>query len=74
MYNVRIRSMPYRKSRSKSMGVNSEYGKLRKVLLCKPDYFKWLPINPVAKKALAGGQTFCLTSAPWFLILDTSPA
>ena len=56
------------------MGVNSEYGKLRKVLLCKPDYFKWLPINPVAKKALAGGQTFCLTSAPWFLILDTSPA
>lgn len=42
------------------MGVSSEYGRLRKVLLCRPDYFRWLPINPVAKKALAGGQTFTI--------------
>jgi len=42
------------------MGVNSEYGRLRKVLLCRPDYFRWLPINPVAKKALAEGQTFTI--------------
>jgi len=42
------------------MGVNSEYGRLRKVLLCRPNYFRWLPINPVAKKALTGGQTFTI--------------
>jgi len=42
------------------MSADNEYGKLRKVLLCKPRYFRWLPINPVAKKALAGGQTFTI--------------
>lgn len=42
------------------MGVNSEYGRLRKVLLCRPNYFRWLPVNPVAKKALAEGQTFTI--------------
>lgn len=42
------------------MGVNSEYGKLRKVLLCRPDYFRWLPLNPIAKKTLAEGQTFTI--------------
>ncbi len=42
------------------MGVSSEYGKLRKVLLCRPDYFRWLPLNPVAKKTLAEGQTFTI--------------
>lgn len=40
------------------MTVNNEYGRLRRVVLCKPDYFKWMPVNPSAKKALAGGQTF----------------
>lgn len=42
------------------MGVSSEYGRLRKVLLCRPDYFRWLPLNPVAKKTLAEGQTFTI--------------
>lgn len=31
---------------------DNEYGKLRKVLLCKPQYFEWEPINEVAKKNL----------------------
>ena len=40
------------------MGVTNEYGRLRKAIVCKPDYFKWLPINDIVKKALASGQTF----------------
>lgn len=31
---------------------DNEYGRLRKVLLCKPDYFQWQNINEVAKKNL----------------------
>ena len=40
------------------MNINSEYGKLRRVVLCRPDYFKWLPVNASAKKALAEGRSF----------------
>lgn len=42
------------------MGVSNEYGRLRKVLLCRPDYFKWVPTNEINKKALASGQTFTI--------------
>lgn len=42
------------------MGVSNEYGRLRKVLLCRPDYFKWVPTNGINKKALASGQTFTI--------------
>ncbi len=35
---------------------DNEYGRLRKVLLCKPKYFEWQPINEVAKKYLEGGK------------------
>jgi len=31
---------------------DNEYGKLRKVLLCKPTYFEWEPINETAKRYL----------------------
>ncbi|MDL2264190.1 hypothetical protein LJC31_06010 [Synergistaceae bacterium OttesenSCG-928-I11] len=31
---------------------DNEYGRLRKILLCKPDYFEWEKINEVAKKNL----------------------
>lgn len=31
---------------------DNEYGKLRKVLLCKPTYFEWEPINELAKRNL----------------------
>lgn len=38
--------------------MDNEYGKLRKVLLCPPTYFKWEPINEVAKKSLEAPQNF----------------
>lgn len=31
---------------------DNEYGRLKKVLLCKPDYFQWQNINEVAKRNL----------------------
>ena len=40
------------------MGVTSEYGRLRKVLLCKPDYYEWQPFNETAKKTISEGQSF----------------
>jgi len=40
------------------MSVTSEYGKLRKVLLCRPDYYEWQPINETAKKTISEGQSF----------------
>lgn len=42
------------------MGVSSEYGKLRKVLLCRPDYFKLVPTNDINKRALASGRKFTM--------------
>lgn len=35
---------------------DNEYGRLKKVLLCKPKYFEWQPINEVAKKYLEEGK------------------
>lgn len=45
------------------MGVTSEYRKLLKVALCKPDYYRWLPINEPAAKVIREGQTFELGEA-----------
>jgi len=39
-------------------GVNSEYGRIRKILTCRPDYFQWEPVNETAKKYLDSGQGF----------------
>jgi len=39
-------------------GANSEYGVLRDVLLCKPDYFHWLPTSSISKATLRSGDTF----------------
>ena len=39
-------------------GVNSEYGHLRDVLLCRPDYFRWLPTSSISKATLRSGATF----------------
>jgi N-dimethylarginine dimethylaminohydrolase len=36
--------------------VESEYGVLRDVLLCRPAYFKWLPLNFLAAQSLAAGK------------------
>jgi len=35
--------------------VDSEYGRLRDVLLCRPDHYDWLPLNAVAKASLSSG-------------------
>jgi N-dimethylarginine dimethylaminohydrolase len=39
-------------------GVNSEYGRLRDVLLCRPDYFRWLPTSSISKATLRSGAKF----------------
>jgi N-dimethylarginine dimethylaminohydrolase len=39
-------------------GVNSEYGVLRDVLLCRPEYFRWLPTSSVSKATLRSGAMF----------------
>ncbi len=36
-------------------GVSSEYGVLRDVLLCRPDYFRWLPTSSISKATLKRG-------------------
>jgi N-dimethylarginine dimethylaminohydrolase len=37
-------------------GVDSEYGLLRDVLLCRPDHYEWQPINAVARASIASGD------------------
>jgi N-dimethylarginine dimethylaminohydrolase len=39
-------------------GVNSEYGRLRDVLLCSAENFRWLPTSSISKATLASGATF----------------
>jgi N-dimethylarginine dimethylaminohydrolase len=39
-------------------GVDSEYGRLLDVLLCRPDYFEWLPTSSISKATLAKGIRF----------------
>ena len=39
-------------------GVNSEYGALRDVLLCRPEYFHWLPTSSISKATLKSGAKF----------------
>lgn len=36
-------------------GVDSEYGVLRDVLLCRPDHFEWLPTSSLSKATLRKG-------------------
>jgi N-dimethylarginine dimethylaminohydrolase len=46
-----------------SWGVNSEYGVLRDVLLCRPDNFHWLPTSSISKATLKSGAKFDLQTA-----------
>jgi len=39
-------------------GVNSEYGLLRDVLLCRPEYFRWLATSSISKATLRSGAKF----------------
>jgi len=43
--------------------VSSETGVLTDVLLCRPDYYHWIPTNAVAEHTLQGGQRFDSTRA-----------
>jgi N-dimethylarginine dimethylaminohydrolase len=44
--------------KARPWGVNSEYGKLRDVLLCSPENFRWLPTSSISKATLASGAKF----------------
>jgi len=39
-------------------GVDSEYGRLLDVLLCRPEHFRWLPTSAISRATLASGQAF----------------
>jgi N-dimethylarginine dimethylaminohydrolase len=39
-------------------GVDSEYGRLFDVLLCPPDYFRWLPTSAISRATLDAGLVF----------------
>jgi N-dimethylarginine dimethylaminohydrolase len=39
-------------------GVDSEYGRLLDVLLCPPDYFRWLPTSAISRATLSSGLVF----------------
>lgn len=39
-------------------GVDSEYGRLRDVLLCPPDNFRWLPTSAISRATLESGVRF----------------
>lgn len=36
--------------------VNSETGRLTDVLVCPPEYYRWIPANAVARRTLAAGE------------------
>ncbi len=36
--------------------IDSEYGLLRDVLVCRPEYFEWLPVNTTGLKSIASGE------------------
>lgn len=39
-------------------GVDSEHGRLRDVLLCPPQNFKWLPTSAISRATLESGRSF----------------
>jgi N-dimethylarginine dimethylaminohydrolase len=44
-------------------GVDSEYGRLREVLLCRPDHFRWLPTSDISRATLESGRRYDQASA-----------
>ena len=44
-------------------GVDSEYGRLRDVLLCRPEHFRWLPTSAISRATLESGRSFDPASA-----------
>ncbi|MBM3667765.1 MAG: hypothetical protein FJW90_09865 [Actinobacteria bacterium] len=43
---------------SRAWGIDSEYGVLRDVLVCRPDNFRWLPTSSISKRTLASSARF----------------
>lgn len=41
-----------------SWGVDSEYGPLTDVLLCRPDHFRWMSTSEISASTLASGRQF----------------
>jgi len=39
-------------------GVDSEHGRLRDVLVCRPDHFRWLPTSAISRATLESGRRF----------------
>ena len=39
-------------------GVDSEHGRLRDVLVCRPDNFRWLPTSAISRATLEAGHRF----------------
>src|SRR4051794_12867928 len=39
-------------------GVDSEYGRLLDVLLCRPDNYRWLPTSAISRSTLERGIEF----------------
>jgi N-dimethylarginine dimethylaminohydrolase len=39
-------------------GVDSEHGRLRDVLLCRPDHFRWLPTSAISRATLESSRRF----------------
>jgi N-dimethylarginine dimethylaminohydrolase len=39
-------------------GADSEYGKLRDVLLCRPENFRWLPTSAISRATLDAGHVY----------------
>lgn len=43
---------------SPEWGVDSEHGRLRDVLVCRPDNFRWLPTSAISRATLDAGHRF----------------
>jgi N-dimethylarginine dimethylaminohydrolase len=44
-------------------GVDSEHGRLRDVLLCRPDHFRWLPTSAISRASLESGRRYDAAAA-----------
>jgi N-dimethylarginine dimethylaminohydrolase len=44
-------------------GVDSEYGRLHDVLLCRPDHYRWLPTSAISRATISSGREFDLDAA-----------
>ena len=48
---------------STEWGVDSEYGRLHDVLLCRPEHYRWLPTSAISRATIDSGRQFDLERA-----------